>query len=55
MTGIAGCCARAASGQVAAELVISLMNSRRFIVFPEAQAHANWAFDLSQRSADNNL
>jgi uncharacterized protein YchJ len=31
ITGIAGCCARAASGQAAAALPMSVMNSRRFI------------------------
>src|SRR6516164_4585821 len=30
ITGIAGCCARAASGHAAAALAISVMNSRRF-------------------------
>jgi hypothetical protein len=42
MTSIAGCCARAASGQVAAELAITLMKSRRLIVSPEAQAQPIW-------------
>jgi hypothetical protein len=36
ITGIAGCCARAASGQAAAEPTIPLMQSRRRIAFPKA-------------------
>ena len=43
MTGIAGCCARAASGQAAAEPTIPLMKLRRRIAFPKAQDHANYA------------
>src|SRR5262249_50784164 len=35
------CCARAASGQVAAEPTITLMKSRRRIAFPKAWDHAN--------------
>src|SRR5262249_24924273 len=35
------CCARAASGQVAAEPTITLRKSRRRIAFPKAQDHAN--------------
>jgi hypothetical protein len=34
ITGIAGCCARAASGNAAIVPVISKMNSRRFIANP---------------------
>jgi hypothetical protein len=34
--GMLGCCARTASGQVAAAPPISVMNSRRFIASPEA-------------------
>jgi hypothetical protein len=33
ITGIAGCCARAASGQAAAATLTSVMNSRRLVVF----------------------
>src|SRR5262249_17333228 len=39
-TGIAGCCARAASGHAAAALPTSVMNSRRLIVAPRGQNHA---------------
>src|SRR6516162_4395051 len=38
-TGIAACCARAASGQAAA-LPSSVMNSQRLIVAPRGQNHA---------------
>jgi len=36
ITGIAACCALAASGQAVAEPEIILMKSRRRIAFPEA-------------------
>ena len=39
-SGIAGCCARAASGHAAAAPPIILMNSRRLIASPKAQEHA---------------
>src|SRR5262249_43517890 len=39
ITGIAGCCARAASGHTAAPAT-SVMNSRRLIVAPRGQNHA---------------
>ena len=42
MTGIVGCCARAASGHIAAEPNINLINSRRRIAFPEAQEGASY-------------
>jgi hypothetical protein len=38
MTGIAGCCARAANGHVTAELATTLMKSRRRIAAPGAIA-----------------
>jgi hypothetical protein len=38
ITGIAGCCARAASGQAAA-LATSVMSSRRLMCSPQAQDH----------------
>src|SRR4029077_13906646 len=37
-TGIAGCCARAPSGQAAAAPPMSVMNSRRFIRSPARQS-----------------
>ena len=38
ITGIAGCCARAASGHASAELPSSLMNSRRLMeAYPKAR------------------
>src|SRR5262245_8359271 len=41
ITGMAGCCARAASGQTTAEPAITLMNSRRLIrVLAQARDHA---------------
>src|SRR5262249_20370397 len=40
MTGITGCCARAASGHAAAPPPTSVMNSRRLIVAPRGQNHA---------------
>ena len=41
ITGIAGCCARAASGHVAAAPPRSAMNSRRFMSAPKAQETAS--------------
>jgi hypothetical protein len=38
ITGIAGCCARAASGQAAAALPSSVMNARRLIQSPRQRA-----------------
>src|SRR6516162_1079853 len=40
ITGIAACCARAASGHAAAAPPTSVMNSRRLIVAPRGQNHA---------------
>ena len=40
ITGIAGCCARAASGQAAAAPPSSVMNSRRFIRSPRRRGRA---------------
>src|SRR5436309_10059969 len=40
ITGIAGCCARAASGHVAAAPPRSVMNSRRFIQSPRRRGRA---------------
>jgi hypothetical protein len=45
--GFVGCCARAASGQVTADPVITLMKSRRRIAFPEAKDCAG-SFDYSR-------
>src|SRR5262249_59815329 len=39
-SGIADCCARAASGQAVAAPPRSVMNSRRLIVAPRGQNHA---------------
>jgi hypothetical protein len=36
-TGLADCCARAASGHATADAVAALMNSRRRIVTPDAE------------------
>jgi hypothetical protein len=44
-TGIAGCCARAANGHVAAARPNNEMKSRRLIASPEA--HEHW-FKLAQ-------
>ena len=40
ITGIAGCCARAASGHAAAAPPSSVMNSRRFIRSPRRRGRA---------------
>src|SRR5262249_42748429 len=40
ITGIAGCCPRAASGHDTAAPPTSVMNSRRLIVAPRGQNHA---------------
>ena len=37
-----GCCARAASGQIAAAQLRSMMNSRRLIVVPDSQDRASY-------------
>jgi len=42
ITGIAGCCARAASGHVTAAPPSSVMNSRRFIRSPHRRERAAW-------------
>ena len=43
ITGIAGCCARAANGHAAAEPAIALMKSRRLMQpSAEPQNHANF-------------
>ncbi len=42
ITGIAGCCARAASGHATAAPPRSVMNSRRFIRSPRRRARAVW-------------
>src|SRR6516225_6033877 len=47
-TGIAGCCARAKSGQATAEPAIPLMKSRRRIACPKAQDHADFQKGLQQ-------
>ena len=44
-TGVAGCCARAASGHMAAASPINEMKSRRLIASPEAHEHR---FKLAQ-------
>ena len=46
ITGIAGCCARAASGHAAVAPTIPLMNSRRRIAFPKAQDHAKFGLQF---------
>ena len=50
ITGIAGCCARAASGHAAAAPPSSVMNSRRFIRSPRRRGRAASAA-LSRPSA----
>jgi hypothetical protein len=47
-----GCCARAASGQAAAEPTIPSTKSRRRIAFPKAQDHADCGFQRSDYSRD---
>src|SRR3974377_2145233 len=47
-TGIAGCCARAESGQATAEPTIPLTKSRRRIAYPKAQDHADFQKGLHQ-------
>ena len=43
ITGVAGCCVRAASGQAAAEPAIAVMNSRRHIALPQGSgARQQW-------------
>jgi hypothetical protein len=46
MTGIATCCARAASGHAAAVPAIPVMKSRRRICLPQARDHAIFGFQL---------
>jgi hypothetical protein len=48
ITGIADCCARAASGHTIDELAIALMKSRRRIAFSKAQDHANSVANYSR-------
>src|SRR6516162_4606339 len=44
ITGIDDCCARAASGQIAAEPPSSVMKSRRRIAFAQGWYHANFVW-----------
>ena len=46
MIGIAGCCARAASGQAAAVAPIAKMNSRRFIAVPRLEPYPGACMSL---------
>src|SRR5215472_4981182 len=50
MTGIAGCCARAASGHVAAAPPSSVMNSRRAIIRSPRRRAAGRIPELSTRA-----
>ena len=54
ITGIAACCARAASGQVTADPVTTLMKSRRRIAFPEAKDRG-WLVQLQQGLATSGM
>src|SRR6516225_7753302 len=47
-SGIAGCCARAKSGQATAEPTIPVTKSRRRIAYPKAQDHADFQKGLQQ-------
>jgi hypothetical protein len=48
ITGMAGCCARAASGHAVADPAITLMKSRRRIAFSKAQDCADYRSRLHQ-------